>query len=257
MRYAGSAARRLTPTQYNSAEQFLADVVVFASGGSDTTPNAFTFTDVTGATRSTVYTSNTITVTGIDAAATISITGGEYQINGGSWVSSSGSVVLNDTVTVRGTSSSSFSTAVNVALTIGGVSDTYTITTAANQAPTDITLSNSSVLTTGGVNAVVGVATVTDADAGDTHTLQMVVGNTINDANNASFNWSGLTLRANDTGALPAGTYHIYASARDTAYPTTAEFKKAFTITVAVPDTGGGAPGQGHIRSNRRYPMRY
>lgn len=97
----------------------------------DTTPDAFTFTDVTGATLSTVYTSNTITVSGINASTAISITGGTYSKNAGAYTSTSGTVVLGDTVSVQVTSSASNSTAVNVALTIGGVSDTYTVTTLA------------------------------------------------------------------------------------------------------------------------------
>ena len=106
-----------------------------AGGGSDDVPEAFSFTDQTGAARSTLYTSNAITVLGIDTASAISITGGEYSVNGGPWTSTGGTVVLGDSVRVRGTSSASYSTAVNVALTIGGVSDTFTITTAANAAP--------------------------------------------------------------------------------------------------------------------------
>lgn len=97
----------------------------------DLVPNAFTFTDVTNVALSTVTESNAITVAGINDASTITITGGEYQKNGGSWVSTSGTVANGDSVKVRGTSSGSNLTAVNVALTIGGVSDTFTITTAA------------------------------------------------------------------------------------------------------------------------------
>lgn len=98
---------------------------------SDTTPDAFTFTDVTNASTSTDYESNTITVTGIDASTPISITGGQYSKNGGAYTAASGTVLVNDTVKVKATSSGSASTAVNVVLTIGGVSDTYTVTTAA------------------------------------------------------------------------------------------------------------------------------
>jgi hypothetical protein len=99
--------------------------------GTDTTPNAFTFTDATNVALSTLTESNAITVSGIDAPATMTITGGQYQINGGAWASSSTTVVATNTVKVRGTSSASNSTAVNVTLTIGGVSDTFTITTVA------------------------------------------------------------------------------------------------------------------------------
>jgi hypothetical protein len=88
---------------------------------------------VTDAALSTVYTSNAITVAGIEdgAAPAITITGGTYSINGGAYTSDAGTVGLGDSVTVRCTSSGSNSTAVNVALTIGGVSDTYTVTTLA------------------------------------------------------------------------------------------------------------------------------
>ena len=106
------------------------------SGGSvpDTTPSAFSFTDVTDATRSTLYTSDAITVAGIDAPATIAISAGELQINSGSWVAApaSNSVVVDDSVKVRITSSDEYSTAVTVIVTIGGVQDTYSVTTEAS-----------------------------------------------------------------------------------------------------------------------------
>lgn len=97
----------------------------------DTTPNAFTFSDQDGVTTSTVITSNTISVAGINTATTISITGGEYSINGGAYASAGSTVSNGNTVTVHHTSSSAGSTATNTTLTIGGVSDTFSSTTAA------------------------------------------------------------------------------------------------------------------------------
>jgi len=97
----------------------------------DTTPDAFTFTDVTNAAPSTLTESNAITVSGINAASAISVSGGEYQISGGSWVTAAGTVTNGQTVKVRLTSSSAASTTSNVTLTIGGVSDTFSVTTAA------------------------------------------------------------------------------------------------------------------------------
>lgn len=121
---------------YFTADEFtgsadLSDVSFAVASTLDTTPNAFSFTDVTSAALSTVYTSNAITVTGINSASPISVTGGEYRINSGAWVTASGTVNVNDTVQVRGTSSSANSTTVNVVLDIGGISDTYSITTLA------------------------------------------------------------------------------------------------------------------------------
>lgn len=135
---------------------------------SDTTPDPFSFTDQTNAVRSTQLTSNAITVSGIGSAASISISGGGGQYeknNSGTWVSTSGTVNNRDTVKVRHTSSASFSTATNTTLTIGGVSDTFTTTTEAQDttpAPfsledqTDVAVSSaitSAPITVSGINS--------------------------------------------------------------------------------------------------------
>lgn len=105
--------------------------VVVLKGVFDTLPDAFTFVDQTGIALSTLTESAGITVAGINAASAISVVGGEYQINGGAWVSVLGTVTSGQTVKVRHTSSGSNSTAVNTTLTIGGVSDVFTTTTLA------------------------------------------------------------------------------------------------------------------------------
>lgn len=95
--------------------------------GDDTTPDAFSFTDQSGVALSSTITSAAITVTGIDAAADITVTGGTYDINGsGTFVSTAGTVNNGDTVRARHTSSASYLTATNTVITIGGVSDTFT-----------------------------------------------------------------------------------------------------------------------------------
>jgi hypothetical protein len=99
------------------------------AGSPDTIPDPFTFTDQTGVGLSQTITSNTIPVSGITCASAISITGGTYSINGGSYTSVSGAVNNGDTVTVRQTSSGSYSTTTTATLTIGGVSDTFSVTT--------------------------------------------------------------------------------------------------------------------------------
>ncbi len=109
-----------------------------AEEGDDTTPDAFSFTDQTDVPLSSVRTSNTITVAGIDAPAAISVTGGTYSINGDPFTSSPGNVVAGDEVTARHTSSGSYSTATNTAVTIGGVSDTFTSTTLAGSTVPDV-----------------------------------------------------------------------------------------------------------------------
>jgi MYXO-CTERM domain-containing protein len=97
----------------------------------DTTPIQFTFTDVTGAPLGTATTSNAITVFGITLPSPITITGGEYSINSGVFTSAPGTVTNGQQVVVRQTSSPNFSTTTNTVLTIGGVSDTFSVTTLA------------------------------------------------------------------------------------------------------------------------------
>ena len=103
--------------------------VTTQSAPADTTPDPFTFAAQTGVALSTTATSNTITVSGINAAASITITGGTYSINSGSYTSAAGTVNNGNTVTVRQTSSGSYSSTTNATLTIGGVSGTFSVTT--------------------------------------------------------------------------------------------------------------------------------
>lgn len=95
----------------------------------DTTPDGFTFTDQTGVALATTTTSNTVTISGINTSTAVTVSGGEWQKNGGGWTSSAGTVVNGDTIAVRHTSAATSLTAVNTTLTVGGVSDTFTSTT--------------------------------------------------------------------------------------------------------------------------------
>jgi subtilisin-like proprotein convertase family protein len=96
----------------------------------DTTPDAFTFTDVSNVPVGTLRTSNAVTVTGINTAAPVSVTGGEYSIGcGTAFTTASGTITTGQTVCVRHTSAAAYSTSTNTTLTIGGVADTFTSTT--------------------------------------------------------------------------------------------------------------------------------
>lgn len=138
----------------------------------DTTPSAFTFTDQTGVEPSTVITSNDVTIYNINTSVSVSITGGEYQKNGGSWTSSPGTAVKFDDFRVRLTSSSSYSTGVSATLTVGGTSDTFTATTrAADTTPAGQSISAKTGATTSTVYACTDVnasnyITISGVDAG-------------------------------------------------------------------------------------------
>jgi alpha-tubulin suppressor-like RCC1 family protein len=97
----------------------------------DTTPNAFSFTDVTGANFSTLTTSNTISISGIDSPASVSVSGTgspEISINGGGWTTS-GTITNGQSLAVRLTSAPGGSTARTATVTVGGVSDNWSVTT--------------------------------------------------------------------------------------------------------------------------------
>ncbi|MFZ5844290.1 MAG: hypothetical protein ACOY3E_15495 [Pseudomonadota bacterium] len=103
----------------------------FRSVLADMDPEPFSFTAVTGAAVNYLYTSNAITVSGIDEPTPISVVGGSYSINGGSFVSTAGTVNNGDSVRVQLTSSASYSTMVTATLTIGSQSASYSVTTQA------------------------------------------------------------------------------------------------------------------------------
>lgn len=95
----------------------------------DVMPDQFSFIDQIDVAWSKDITSNTITVSGINAPALISITGGTYSINGGSFTSENGTVNDGDTVTVKQTAASTSHMTTDAKLTIGDGSDTFSVTT--------------------------------------------------------------------------------------------------------------------------------
>jgi len=116
----------------------------------------------------------------------------------------------------------------------GGASGNATITvsiTGANDTPTDISLTSTSVSHSGGVDATVGTLTTMDRDVGQTYTYSKIAGDGTNDRDNASFNISGSTLLANNAASLAAGTYNVYIRTTDSGTGNLT-FDKAFTITV-------------------------
>ena len=98
----------------------------------DTTPDAFSFTDQTDVALSTITTSNSININGINTSTPVSVSGDgspEIRINGGSWATS-GSITDGQSLEVRLTSSGSNSTAHTATVDVGGVTDVWSVTTA-------------------------------------------------------------------------------------------------------------------------------
>ncbi len=98
----------------------------------------FIFPDINNVALGSLVTSSAvaISISGLPASADITITGGEYSINGGEFTNLPGVVNNTDSVQVRLMSSSSYQTEVQATVTIGGVSDTFSVTTLANDEET-------------------------------------------------------------------------------------------------------------------------
>ncbi len=104
-------------------------VIAATNGGLDSTPNPFSFSAQTGVAVSTSTTSNTVTISGIDIPANISITGGEYSIGGAAFTGANGTVNNGQTVSVRVVSSANAGSTTQATVTIGGVNATFSVST--------------------------------------------------------------------------------------------------------------------------------
>ncbi|MEP1445173.1 MAG: hypothetical protein ABJK37_03535 [Paraglaciecola sp.] len=97
----------------------------------DTIPNAFNFSSVQNVSLNTQLHSETITISGINAATTVSINNGQFKINEGEFSSTATTVSNNDKITISLTSANEYNTTHTATLTIGNgnVSATFDVTT--------------------------------------------------------------------------------------------------------------------------------
>jgi serine protease len=103
-------------------------VTAAANGGLDSVPNPFTFNDRGNVALNTSYTSNRITITGIDSPAAISISGdGEYSINNGDFTDAPGTINAGQNVRLRLQSPAQAGRTASARLTIGGITDTFSL----------------------------------------------------------------------------------------------------------------------------------
>lgn len=98
----------------------------------DTTPDAFVFASTTGSPINTVVASGVATITGIESASAVTVSGAgnpQISIAGGTWVTS-GVIENNQEIRVRMTSPRTYETLRSATVTIGGVQGTWSLTTA-------------------------------------------------------------------------------------------------------------------------------
>lgn len=100
-----------------------------------------------------------------------------------------------------------------------------------NNAPTDISLSPSTLAENNAPNATVGTLGAMDIDAGQSHTFSLVAGT--GDADNAAFTITGATLKINASADYETkSSCSIRVRATDSGSPAKS-FEKALTVTIA------------------------
>jgi len=107
------------------------DMSITVSQGVDDTPTALTFTSDLYAGLDRDYISQQVEVTDINVEVPITVAGGSYNINGGTFTSDPGTVVVGDIVSVLVRSSASYEDTRTGTLTVGSVTSDYVVTTAA------------------------------------------------------------------------------------------------------------------------------
>lgn len=197
----------------------------------DTSPDAFTFTDQTGVALSQLINSNEITVSGINTDTPISVSGGYYSINGGSWTPVAWLVKNGDKVRVQVMSSTSWLTTTSAVLTIGDKSDSFDVTTqAVNHAPTfNATVGNQTQTVGDSLNVTMPDATDVDSDTLTYSIVGLPTG--------LSFNASTRLLSGTFT---TAGVYNVTYTVSDGKGGIT---NQNFTVTVNANNAPIGVDG--------------
>ena len=92
-------------------------------------PDPFEFNDKYDVALKTIISSELITIAGLDSAVSISILGGEYSINSGSYTSMKGTIQNSDKIRVRLYSASDYGTISTLYINIGGLSSDFNVRT--------------------------------------------------------------------------------------------------------------------------------
>ncbi len=182
----------------------------------DSIPDAFSFTPQTGVATSATVTSNTVTPTGYNAANNISVIGGLYSVGcTGTFTSLAGIINPGQSVCVRHTAATTALSTVTTTLTMGGVSGSFSSTTAASPPVAPVVVSFSP------TNGATGVAIGSDIVLTFSKAIQLGVGDiviktatgavvaTYNAASSSNLSISGNTLTLNSSNDLSIYTKYL------------------------------------------------
>ncbi|HEY5291241.1 MAG TPA: fibronectin type III domain-containing protein, partial [Burkholderiales bacterium] len=193
----------------------------------DATPDAFSLAPQTGVPIGSLVTSNAVTVSGINAPASIGITAGEYSINGGSYTSAPGTVNNRDTVTVRLVAANTYGSTRFATLIIGGNSGTFTVVTVADTSAPSVPIGlGADPVSTAQINLTWSAST----DNAGVTAYQVYRGGTLIATLAAVTAYS-------DTGLTPSTLYSYTVQACDAASNCSAQSSPVSVTTQAIPDT--------------------
>ncbi len=183
-----------------------------AKGALDDLPDPINFASVTGAAPSTGIISTAQTVTGINAAVPISITGGQYSINGGAFTSNAGFVNSGDSLRVNVVASASAGTVATATLNIGSGRASFSVTTkTAAPLPASFTPG----ITGADINKSLSVAVdpgLLTGQNGQMFLVAQLKGLWLANNGNGWFFWGGGDVPAYSSGVLAPKTVQIFAN---------------------------------------------
>lgn len=96
----------------------------------NTQPEDFAFNRIDGVMPGTTQTSNTVTISGLDVAVTITIENGQYRINDGAFTGEPGVLINGDQLTLQVSAADVFGETITVRVDIGGEITTFDVSTA-------------------------------------------------------------------------------------------------------------------------------
>jgi len=95
---------------------------------SDSVPDAYSFAPKSGAEFTSEVISDPVTLTGFNAPATVTVSGGSYSVNNAAFVTGTSTVTSGDSVRVKVVSSANALGTASATLNVGGVTATFTVT---------------------------------------------------------------------------------------------------------------------------------
>lgn len=100
-----------------------------SSSSEDITPDTFSFDNQTNIALSTLITSEQVIIKGIDDKTPVTVTGGEYSINNGSFTSASSIISNSQSLKLRLMSSAEYDTSTSMTVTVGSMTETFSVST--------------------------------------------------------------------------------------------------------------------------------